>query len=435
MSLEYFAKMILIIAGFAVIIWFMGNFLGFFSEKGIEETCRASIQIRQKLKIETNHLLLPDLDLRGLIAKNCKTQEIEVPRKETKNPHEQAKKEIADAMAKCWWMIGEGYYDAVLSPDKKLDAEGTVEDLCFVCYAVKIKEKAGEITLEELKNYLATTPYETGLLDIGLEKGAGKTLSTPIQEANTKKEELKDKSVTKTKLLRSPKELKLGIADLTGIISYDDKILIASELKKFYDSTGIETTIIIIPELEEGIENEKNLGAEIKKEWHLGDEKLNNNLVIIISIKEQKTQYYLEEGTQAIISSYEIEELITKVFEQEGTIKEKITNLIKELNQLQEGNGDINKDFLISQKSYASYISGGLANRPSEAELTTTGGIIISNNLKEEGSLEPGKTYAVVFVSTKNIKSFAKDSHNPSLIGLMSYEELSSSNNICMVVD
>lgn len=78
------------------------------------------------------------------------------------------KEQLANQMARCWWMFNEGRYDEILHGSKVVPALisnlDEANNECFVCYATIINEdkfddKKESIKSEEFLNYLATTNY------------------------------------------------------------------------------------------------------------------------------------------------------------------------------------------------------------------------------------------------------------------------------------
>lgn len=78
------------------------------------------------------------------------------------------KEQLADQMARCWWMFNEGRYDEILHGSKVVPALisnlDEAENKCFVCYATVINEDKFDdtkksIKSEEFLNYLAMTNY------------------------------------------------------------------------------------------------------------------------------------------------------------------------------------------------------------------------------------------------------------------------------------
>ncbi len=76
-------------------------------------------------------------------------------------------RQIADSMAKCWWMFGEGRYEEILSGGKlsllwDLYSFNNLENKCFMCSTILIEEKdieGGSITPQEMNEFLLTKKY------------------------------------------------------------------------------------------------------------------------------------------------------------------------------------------------------------------------------------------------------------------------------------
>jgi len=74
--------------------------------------------------------------------------------------------QIADLMARCWWMFGEGRYEEILHGSKAVGIPdlfdfGRTETKCHICYTLMIDEIKDnkQITHQELIEYLYTNPY------------------------------------------------------------------------------------------------------------------------------------------------------------------------------------------------------------------------------------------------------------------------------------
>jgi len=88
--------------------------------------------------------------------------------KRTTGDREKIKKEVADSMARCWEMFGEGKYEELLhSSDFSIIPAvfdfGETENKCFNCYTINIAQddiKGGPIMAGEMENYLTTHKYK-----------------------------------------------------------------------------------------------------------------------------------------------------------------------------------------------------------------------------------------------------------------------------------
>jgi len=88
--------------------------------------------------------------------------------KRTTGNREKIKKEVADSMARCWEMFGEGKYEELLhSSDFSVIPAvfdfGETDNKCFNCYTINIAQddiKGGPIMAGEMEDYLTTHKYK-----------------------------------------------------------------------------------------------------------------------------------------------------------------------------------------------------------------------------------------------------------------------------------
>lgn len=137
---------IIALVGFFAISMDIGNVMMGASSKEAEVLCHQSIIMRMKTSIS------------GVKTTPfyCKTIS-----KEVSGTKEEVMKEMADSMARCWWMFGEGRYIKVFETFNLLG----LGSRCFNCYAVKIDEIEGEdkkIGYNEFRRFLMSEDYEDG---------------------------------------------------------------------------------------------------------------------------------------------------------------------------------------------------------------------------------------------------------------------------------
>jgi len=117
---------------------FIYQFYGKLSENADEEACRDAIVLTQVLaeKVTTGEYLKP-------WPVTCKTEDKVI---ETKDPIK-VQRELAELMAWCWWMMGEG----AIQP---FDKEWVGGRDCFICYTAQFPEIEEPISKEEFLFYL-----------------------------------------------------------------------------------------------------------------------------------------------------------------------------------------------------------------------------------------------------------------------------------------
>lgn len=167
-------KLILLIFSFLLIFAFIYRFYTNMTENADETACRDSMLLTEVLarRVEVAGANV------GKYVKpfpaQCKTEDKMIT---TRDP-DKAKKEFAELMAWCWWMMGEGN----IKPFNKDWFIGGRK--CFVCYTVRFPYIDVPISQEDFMFYLrengreGVTYYDH--LDYGGEKLIGTPLSDPI---------------------------------------------------------------------------------------------------------------------------------------------------------------------------------------------------------------------------------------------------------------
>ena len=88
--------------------------------------------------------------------------------KKVSGSREQIMRQVADKMARCWWMFGEGRYEDILDSananlfPEVLGLSDYGPNQCFNCYAVLVDQdeiSGGPITGEEINDYLSKNIY------------------------------------------------------------------------------------------------------------------------------------------------------------------------------------------------------------------------------------------------------------------------------------
>ncbi len=155
---------ILVIVSFMLIAGTVTQLLAKSEDKEAEVLCHDSVALRASTALRINpksdgDFKLVEAQIKAVPAL-CKTID-----KKVKGNKEEVMKTIADKMARCWWMFGEGRYEEILhdSDVRLLPAifnTDKSENKCFVCYTQLIEEEDFEpITAGELVKYLVDTPY------------------------------------------------------------------------------------------------------------------------------------------------------------------------------------------------------------------------------------------------------------------------------------
>lgn len=154
-------KIALIVLALILIGGTIGRFLAKSDDISAEVLCFDSIAWRAKtaanLNVEIASLDLLRSELK-FIPTLCKTID-----KKVSGDSEKIKAKIADDMARCWWMFGEGKYDEIMRTAAAVPTAynlDQVENQCFVCYAELIEEEEFDtISAEEMFDYMRITPY------------------------------------------------------------------------------------------------------------------------------------------------------------------------------------------------------------------------------------------------------------------------------------
>ncbi|MDP3733777.1 MAG: hypothetical protein Q8R37_00980 [Nanoarchaeota archaeon] len=148
--------LIIAILGFLVIAQQLLTFLAKSNDSQAEKLCHDTVALSAATAVNV------DVAGKGIEAKPfpnvCKT----IDKKISGDP-ETVKKQVADTMARCWWMFGEGKYEE--SVFDTLPTFTGSDNKCFICYTMLVEENSKfktedrGISSEEFVNYLATTDY------------------------------------------------------------------------------------------------------------------------------------------------------------------------------------------------------------------------------------------------------------------------------------
>ncbi|MEM4153089.1 MAG: hypothetical protein QXK80_03175 [Candidatus Pacearchaeota archaeon] len=125
---------IIIVLLIAAIIFFFLKALPY-KETVDKEACRNSVILRN------NAILRGEGMLPETIPLNCKTQEITI----SSTNEDFIKREIANAMYDCWWMLGEGkmqFFSESGWREWGVPGKGTAKANCIICSIIRFDEKA-----------------------------------------------------------------------------------------------------------------------------------------------------------------------------------------------------------------------------------------------------------------------------------------------------
>ena len=131
-----------------------------------EITCHDSIGLRAVTTLQTK-LGFVESDT-TLTPQLCRTIDVKID-----GDHERVMKQMADKVARCWWMFHEGKYEEILAKQEKAGSKETgvatlgriygmpeIANSCFNCYIMLIEELDGAaISSSEFAEYLRKTPY------------------------------------------------------------------------------------------------------------------------------------------------------------------------------------------------------------------------------------------------------------------------------------
>ncbi len=150
---SFLPQLVLVILAFVLIAMVLGRFMTDVNDVAAEQLCHDSISMRAASVMQVagaEITLTPSL---------CKTID-----KKVEGDREEIKEQMADLMARCWWMFNEGRYDDLLDSNEISNFLGweDFENKCFICYSAMINEEeigGGSITKTEMFNYLMENQY------------------------------------------------------------------------------------------------------------------------------------------------------------------------------------------------------------------------------------------------------------------------------------
>ncbi|MDP3698175.1 MAG: hypothetical protein Q8R47_01170 [Nanoarchaeota archaeon] len=177
LGMEFIITTSLLLISFFLIAGLLGRFASRTSDLEAELLCQTSIAQRAKTALNIGKDISKGSEGSSLFQAQVKT----IPPlcrtidKKVSGSREQVLRQVADGMARCWWMFGEGRYEEILDnvqADVFPDVLG-FEDLapytdpesanqCFNCYTILIAQNeipGGPIEINEINNFLRTKTY------------------------------------------------------------------------------------------------------------------------------------------------------------------------------------------------------------------------------------------------------------------------------------
>ncbi|MBW2983157.1 TPM domain-containing protein [Candidatus Woesearchaeota archaeon] len=411
-AMERLGKMILVLAGFAIIIFLLNMLFSILGQESGPQACRTSVMGRMGIK-ESLPGVVDDSASRK-IPLACKTEEATVPEKVSlsmtdEEVREKTMDDLADLMATCWWMFGNGQFNDVFG-NKWKDS-----DLCHICYNVQVRDVRGleqPITVEEFKEYLDTHHYAPGLLRAGGAANADYRFYE-YQAQETRESSRQSRQMTPERLLGSKRHLETNLADFTALFqdSQADLDTLRGQLDTILLDHDLAFTIILVPSLTPRVwENEEPVAMDILNEWNIGSETLNNGYVLLFSLNDGKLQYANDVGSSAALPAYIMDGLLDHHLAPKmgsGEPKQAIIDFTQGVLDALEQQSQDTEAMMLFQRTYSAYITGGRVGSS-----LVKGWILTSDTVRPKGSiafgagqaaggfdLRSGESYAISFTS------------------------------------
>lgn len=162
MAAGVLVTIILTIIAFMLIAGVVFRFTSQADEKQAELLCHDSIALRAQTQIDFNEgSWIAEAKIKP-VPVLCKTLD-----KKVSGTREELKQQIADKIARCWWMFGEGRYEELLQGNEIKYLPGlygfkNYKNDCFNCYTLLIDEnkiEGGPIYSDEILAYMKNTNY------------------------------------------------------------------------------------------------------------------------------------------------------------------------------------------------------------------------------------------------------------------------------------
>ena len=159
---------IVVIVSFMLIATVVTRWLASAEDKEAEVLCHDSVALRASTALRINPQEKSDDEYFQLVKAQIKAVPVlcKTIDKKVKGNKEEVMRTIADKMARCWWMFGQGRYEDILSGSKiqVLPALFDFDDYtnkCFNCYTILTEEikDAEVIAPQEFMAFLSTKKY------------------------------------------------------------------------------------------------------------------------------------------------------------------------------------------------------------------------------------------------------------------------------------
>ncbi len=192
LGMEFIITASLLLISFFLIVGLLGRFSSRTNDLEAELLCQTSVAQRAKTALNIGKISAGS-EGSSLFQSQTKT----IPAlcrtidKKVSGSREQILRQVADSMARCWWMFGEGRYDDILDDvdvdlfPSVLGLEDYGQNQCFNCYTILVDQdeiSGGAITGEEINDYLTKNVYakvnKTYLNYIQGYKGPGRIVLT-----------------------------------------------------------------------------------------------------------------------------------------------------------------------------------------------------------------------------------------------------------------
>lgn len=150
MAMNMLVSILLTVIAFMLIAGTITRFMSKSDDVEAEAMCQSSVGVRAAMTLNVGPA---NIKLAPLL---CRTID-----KEISGDRKEVMQQIAEKMAKCWSMFGEGRYKKdILS---KMEVFGGKAH-CFQCYSIMVEsidgyEETDPITVKDFADYLRTTPY------------------------------------------------------------------------------------------------------------------------------------------------------------------------------------------------------------------------------------------------------------------------------------
>ncbi len=155
-QMNFLAWVIIAVVSLSILLGGISLWASKLDHKGAESSCKASVDLRASTQIQAGN---SEVNLGPLLCKTIDYGKIQ-------GNNEEIKAELADKMARCWRMMGEGRYDDSLA-NLGLDNLYSIFNFpqngnqCFLCSTIIVDEDDldGGISEQEMVNYLIEEDY------------------------------------------------------------------------------------------------------------------------------------------------------------------------------------------------------------------------------------------------------------------------------------